>query len=678
MATYDYMTSLKNSGRKVQVESAKRDGDGKNIANNYAKQVGYYEGMGAGTADNLTPYSDNSGIAHHKSFVFQSTASGSDVFALCQLKSLRGQSYVLNQLMRVSSSHEAYNVTTTFDSATGIFTSVGMSTATSVEVSLGRCFANKVGHKILLKLQIISNPDNASVKLRAFNDNNGNAGTFITSGSTGFIFVASQEQGSYIGFVEENAVELTALQYRLQCFDLTQMFGAGKEPTTVEEFNRLFPLPYYEYNTGELVSSQASKLITVGYNQFDELDTFIKVVAGQTYTIEGITNGSVVEYDGNQNQIGIHSITETTNITLTNNTQYVKVLGTGSNICFHLTWDGSKTGYEAYSKHEYVLPNEVLRSAGSAYDEIKSNGTKITRIGVVDLGNLTIEQYGSKEHTFWVGNASQFNNNLKLNPYGQIPNLLIADYTPRTLANTVSNDVDLSITVHDTQQRLVICDKRYDATTEAGILAFKSSLSGKYLFYELATPVESDSIAFQENIAIDDWGTMEFNSTYPQGNEFFYYVDYKAFIDSLGNRGDIGFDASKIVSQEELAEALADIDLSDYVTKLLSIESQRHLTSGEAKQCVGGVQVVSDYYLNLGGGTLLKNPYITGIQTSTTKIQIFASGLNTSNQMVFHKAELTINASDDTVAVTEGSITTVNGTDMANLITYAKGQGWIQ
>ena len=34
--------------------------------------------------------------------------------------------------------------------------------------------------------------------------------------------------------------------------DLTQMFGAGNEPSTVEEFKALFPQEYYAYNTGEI------------------------------------------------------------------------------------------------------------------------------------------------------------------------------------------------------------------------------------------------------------------------------------------------------------------------------------------------------------------------------------------------------------------------------------------
>lgn len=33
--------------------------------------------------------------------------------------------------------------------------------------------------------------------------------------------------------------------------DLTELFGAGKEPSTVEEFRAMFPLDYYAYNEGE-------------------------------------------------------------------------------------------------------------------------------------------------------------------------------------------------------------------------------------------------------------------------------------------------------------------------------------------------------------------------------------------------------------------------------------------
>lgn len=52
-----------------------------------------------------------------------------------------------------------------------------------------------------------------------------------------------------------------------QIIDLTLMFGAGNEPSTVAEFESMFPLPYYPYNPGTLISNDAETLETVGFNQ---------------------------------------------------------------------------------------------------------------------------------------------------------------------------------------------------------------------------------------------------------------------------------------------------------------------------------------------------------------------------------------------------------------------------
>lgn len=53
-------------------------------------------------------------------------------------------------------------------------------------------------------------------------------------------------------------------------FDLTLMFGSGNEPSTVDEFRALFPLPYYSFNAGTLINNAATALETVGFNQWDE------------------------------------------------------------------------------------------------------------------------------------------------------------------------------------------------------------------------------------------------------------------------------------------------------------------------------------------------------------------------------------------------------------------------
>lgn len=46
-----------------------------------------------------------------------------------------------------------------------------------------------------------------------------------------------------------------------EIFDLTQMFGAGNEPSTVEEFEKIFPAEYYPYNAGEIVSAGVTEVV---------------------------------------------------------------------------------------------------------------------------------------------------------------------------------------------------------------------------------------------------------------------------------------------------------------------------------------------------------------------------------------------------------------------------------
>ena len=45
-----------------------------------------------------------------------------------------------------------------------------------------------------------------------------------------------------------------------EIFDLTAMFGSGNEPTSVEEFEKIFPNDYYQYNAGEIVSAGVTEV----------------------------------------------------------------------------------------------------------------------------------------------------------------------------------------------------------------------------------------------------------------------------------------------------------------------------------------------------------------------------------------------------------------------------------
>lgn len=168
-----------------------------------------------------------------------------------------------------------------------------------------------------------------------------------------------------------------------QVFDLTAMFLEGNEPESVEDFKAMFPKPYYEYDAGTFKSAKVNKYVTVGRNQYSGLNTFIRVVSGTEYRLEGVTDGSLVEFDGSQTQIKSTSVTGDVNITLSDETVYVKVQATTySDICLFIHWDDTEDGnYVAYEKNEYTLPDIELLSFGDVKDELLPDGTITRNVG---------------------------------------------------------------------------------------------------------------------------------------------------------------------------------------------------------------------------------------------------------------------------------------------------------
>lgn len=55
---------------------------------------------------------------------------------------------------------------------------------------------------------------------------------------------------------------------RVMVTDLTQMFGAGNEPTG-EEYRAMFPLYYYPYDAGSVLCGKCDKVVSVGKNLLD-------------------------------------------------------------------------------------------------------------------------------------------------------------------------------------------------------------------------------------------------------------------------------------------------------------------------------------------------------------------------------------------------------------------------
>ena len=166
----------------------------------------------------------------------------------------------------------------------------------------------------------------------------------------------------------------------VQVFDLTLMFGAGKEPSTAAEFESLYPLVYYACNAGELVNNKAKALENVGFNLWDEeweqgsIDgngnnissstairgiNYIRVLPSTAYYAKGTL--AVFYHDANKSFISYEMKTDTT-FTTPSNCAYLRLCTSylityhtyNHDICINLS-DPAKNGtYEPYKR--VVLP----------------------------------------------------------------------------------------------------------------------------------------------------------------------------------------------------------------------------------------------------------------------------------------------------------------------------------
>ncbi len=167
---------------------------------------------------------------------------------LMSVKNIGGRSIVFNQMIPDSIIH----VTVTIDEDIAEEKWLKQIVADTSPI------AQAIGHKVAGKcIRDINNPS-SYVTVR-FGNNNVN----VSNGSERY---ATTENGIYtlssgvgnpppLYFCAFAGATAGTYKFTLQLFDLTAMFGAGNEPSTVEEFEKMFPATYYPYNAGEIVSA---------------------------------------------------------------------------------------------------------------------------------------------------------------------------------------------------------------------------------------------------------------------------------------------------------------------------------------------------------------------------------------------------------------------------------------
>lgn len=483
-----------------------------------ADQDGKYPELTAGFANNLV----GRGEAVDATINFRPSGGTSIEDGAARVKELKGNSLVWNQIF---ANYRAQNATLSENGSLITITPTGSYPGIKCDGIL------VVGHRYICLTERVGG-----------GDINLNAGGYNAPLSK--FFAASDSNAVEIIIFTFNQTETYTITKPIVC-DLTQMFGSGNEPTSVEEFYNRIPqnVDLYAYNEGEVIHTNAEGIKSVGFNAWDEeweqgmYDSAngnkipndstirnknkIKVIEGQQYYFK---SGwcQVFFYDMNNSFTGSTETGENGGlISIPQNARYM-AFRTSSNygmaykndICINLAHSGYRNGeYQPYMQFirdidpriREAFPNG-MRSAGTASDKVYNKNGKgyiEKRIGVVDLGSLN-----------WAYIAPVMG--------ASVPNI----FRPTTYAERIDGllcenyIVDTKIALDDSATNksikreggsVYIKDTAYtDAAT------FKAAMSGVMLYYELAEP---EILEFDEPFNLDyevwDFGTEQMIATEP-------------------------------------------------------------------------------------------------------------------------------------------------------------------
>lgn len=467
---------------------------------------------------------------------------------LMSVKNIGGRSIVFNQVVNLNNFRPNYTVNgVTFTKLdNGKFVANG--TATGGDAYFSDSFIPIKGHVYLEK----SCPKGGSAETyRSYIT--GSGVVMDTNYGSGVIAPINVDARVYIvPLMVKSGATVNNLVVYPQIYDLTAMFGSGNEPTSVEEFEKMFPAEYYPYNAGEIVSAGTESIVEQGRNLWDEVwkvgtissssgnnegstaaiysENYIPIIPNSTYIFVYVGSAKFENvktrfYDHSKKYIGYND----------NNGQTVypnKSFITPSNafyVRFTLPPDygnvyktdialiaGSSGAYTPYHRNVYPIPEAIRNlpgygwSAGTARNYVDyENKRYVQCVGSVDLGTLTWKNGESVSFE-----THELNGQKLTKSYGIAPNFVCPKYSTKTqnamwgktsiTGITANANVDGYVYVNDTSYT--------DAT------AFKQAMSGVILYYELANPIVTDISSlipddFLRNIEVEAGGSVTFKNS---------------------------------------------------------------------------------------------------------------------------------------------------------------------
>lgn len=496
------------------------------------KREGYFPDMSVGFADNLV----GRGESVPAEFTFRASGGKSIKDGAARIKRIKGNSVVWNQNRDTLTPTNYFGYNCISQGNKVVLSNVSASTPDFGNMALVDGFIPIVGHKYMLL-----SDSNLALSITSTNgfDVHVNAITQAAAREYSVIYLRTNSAPSLqVG---------ESISFGVQIIDLTLMFRAGNEPTTIEEYNARKPIvaDEYAYNEGEVIHMNTESIKSVGDNAWDEQWEEGIVDEGNNYFIAGYIRSKnyikvlpdaqyhyiaskgtdqdyirVAFYNKVRSYLSMQTIGWNKTFTIPSNAHYVRFYVNDTygstykhDIMLTLVHSGWKqdtdAGYQPYWQDTLPLPiirkyfPDGMKSAGSAHDEIrynKANGKweKVVRIGSVDLGTFDYNLDSRFDNAqFYCDTSLLINNNIRCGRY-------------ITIEGGWDTNKDKTITRISGGQILIVDSAYTDAAS------FKAAMQGVMLYYELAEPVIRE---IDEPIGTDyrvaDFGTEQAISSIP-------------------------------------------------------------------------------------------------------------------------------------------------------------------
>ena len=472
---------------------------------------------------------------------------------LMSIKSVGGRSIVWNQLISQIVEKASNGIATTKIDSKSLHISGTSSAVCFIPISPVQTGISN--HKYLFHSHA-SDTTALSSGTGFYNDNGGNRwheygkGIIFTMDGNGTIAIAFRVNSNI-------TVDFSITP---QIYDLTAMFGSGNEPSTVEEFEAMFPADYYPYNAGEIVSAGTEEVVEQGKNLWNidgytasdlvDLKTGywgvkLNVKPNSTYCISVTrdialcgTYGKLIGADkreikffGHKTMSDINAYTGHPITFQTADEDYVYVAVNSFNGFntwksdflkyfpnFQIEKSSTPTAYAPYHSNVYQIPEAIRNlpgygwSAGTARNYVDYENKKYVQcVGSVDLGTLEWSYRPEQQRFYAIADSitGKFSES-----FGIVPNIVVAKYDIVCFNDITTKTDNMKVSAVKTTNDYITI--RNTAYTDAA--AFKQAMQGVILYYELANPIVADISSlipddFLRNIEVEAGGSVTFKNS---------------------------------------------------------------------------------------------------------------------------------------------------------------------